>query len=70
MSRRWHRTETAAERLNLSPTTLVGYRVRNIGPAYSKIGRVCLYDEADLDAWVASQRVEPGMKHSTTLEAA
>lgn len=43
----------------VSPRTLQGWRNRCVGPAYSKIcGRIA-YDVADLDAFLASTRVEP-----------
>lgn len=43
----------------VSPRTLQGWRNRGIGPAYSKMcGRIA-YDIADLDAFLASARVEP-----------
>ncbi len=58
MLSRWHRTKSAAERLNVSEQNLVVHRMRGTGPVYSKVGRICLYDEADLDAWVRTQRVE------------
>ncbi len=68
MSRRWHRTKSAAERLGLSEQTLIAHRMRGTGCPYSKVGRICLYDEADLDAWVEAQRIEP--RKSSEQEAA
>lgn len=39
--------------------TLQSWRLQGIGPAYSKLGKRVAYDIADLDAYVASGRVEP-----------
>ncbi len=39
--------------------TLQDWRVRRVGPAYVKLGKRVAYDVADLDAFVAAQRVEP-----------
>jgi hypothetical protein len=64
------RTEASAKYVGVSPATLVAYRQRGIGPAYSKVSRFCIYDQADLDAWVASLRIKPGTKASSELEAA
>ncbi|MEM7422185.1 MAG: AlpA family transcriptional regulator [Pseudomonadota bacterium] len=33
---------------------------RGDGPPYIKIGRSVRYSAADLDAWIATRRVEPG----------
>ena len=70
MAKCWMRTEPSAEHVGLSPATLVAYRQKGIGPAYSRVGRVCLYDQADLDAWIASLRIRPSAKASSELEAA
>ena len=64
MSRRWHRTKSAAERVGLSEQTLIAYRMHKKGPAYSKVGRICIYDESDLDAWIMAQRIEPAPRMS------
>ena len=70
MSRRWMRTEPSAEYLGIKPATLVAYRHKKIGPVYSKLGKIAVYDVADLDAWAEARRVEPSMKNSSDLEAA
>ena len=43
----------AAERLNLSLSTLAKKRLSGSGPAYAKLGRRVVYRIEDLDAWVA-----------------
>lgn len=47
------RTKDAALRVGLSASTLEKLRVYGGGPRYAKLGRVVVYDAADLDAWVA-----------------
>jgi hypothetical protein len=39
--------------------TLQDWRMRGVGPAYSKLGKRVAYAVADLDAYLAAQRVEP-----------
>lgn len=39
---------------------LAQWRHKGIGPAYYRLGRKIVYRAADLNAWVASRRVEPG----------
>lgn len=60
------RAPQAAQYIGLSPSTLAKMRLRGDGPIYSKAGaRIVIYDRADLDAWLASQRrtstSDPGM---------
>jgi hypothetical protein len=43
----------------ISIRTLQDWRVRGIGPAYTKLGKRVAYDVVDLDAYVARMRVEP-----------
>lgn len=35
------------------------WRHKGMGPPYYKVGRKVLYSGADLNAWLAAQRVEP-----------
>ena len=70
MSKRLLRTEPAADYLGLKPATLIAYRHRGIGPRYSKLGKIAVYDEADLNSWVDECAVQPGVKASSELEAA
>jgi len=50
----------AAEYLGpVSVRTLQDWRNQGTGPAYARLGRRIAYDIADLDAFLASQRVEP-----------
>lgn len=43
----------------VSVRTLQDWRVRGIGPAYTKLGRRVAYNVADLDAFKAAGRIEP-----------
>lgn len=47
------RTKEAAHYVGLSPSTLEKMRVYGGGCRYTKLGRVVVYDVADLDSWVA-----------------
>lgn len=51
------RAPQAASYIGLSASTLAKMRLRGDGPMYSKAGpRIVIYDRADLDAWLLSQR--------------
>ena len=50
------RTPKAAGYLGLSPHTLENLRSAGSGPRFFKIGRAVVYDVADLDRWLESQR--------------
>ncbi|MGA8760158.1 MAG: helix-turn-helix domain-containing protein [Stellaceae bacterium] len=51
------RTTDAAEYLGMGKSTLEKLRLTGDGPRYSKIGRrIVIYDEVDLDAWVAARQ--------------
>lgn len=43
----------------VSVRTLQDWRVRGIGPAYTKLGRRVAYEVVDLDAFKAAGRIEP-----------
>nr|WP_278377020.1 helix-turn-helix domain-containing protein [Brucella anthropi] len=45
------RVRAAAEYLGLSKSTLDKLRHFGGGPRYFKLGRIVVYDTADLDAW-------------------
>src|SRR4051794_910378 len=45
----------SAQYLRSSTSTLAKYRLRGIGPPYSRIGRVIRYRRTDLDQWMASK---------------
>jgi Helix-turn-helix domain len=49
----------AARYVALSPAYLRQARQKNRGPAFLRIGRAIRYRTADLDVWLAQQRVEP-----------
>ena len=50
------KVDAAARYTGLSASTLNKLRVFGGGPAYLKLGRRVVYDAADLDAWLATQR--------------
>jgi len=50
------RPSQAAEYLGFAVSTLAKKRLRGDGPIYSKVGRIILYEKADLDSWVAANR--------------
>ena len=55
----WHvmKALSAADRLGVSAQTLVKWRVTGEGPAFVKVSHKCVrYEQAALDAWVASRR--------------
>jgi len=43
----------------LSVLTLSDWRVKNIGPAWIRVGRLCRYRKSDLDEWLASRTSTP-----------
>jgi predicted DNA-binding transcriptional regulator AlpA len=49
-------TVEAAVYCGSTKSTFEKYRVKGIGPAFIKIGSRVVYDEADLDAWLAARR--------------
>ena len=49
-------TSAAARYLGLSPSTLNKLRLTGLGPKFIKLGRRVVYDPADLDAWLDSNR--------------
>jgi hypothetical protein len=57
--RRLGEREAAAYLGPVQVRTLQDWRVRGIGPAYSKLGRRVAYAVADLDAFLELGRVEP-----------
>ncbi|MDA8259217.1 MAG: helix-turn-helix domain-containing protein [Betaproteobacteria bacterium] len=52
--------DRAAEYLGVAPGTLEVWRCTRRYPIpYMKVGRKVYYDRADLDAWLASRRIQP-----------
>jgi excisionase family DNA binding protein len=51
------RTQEAAEYLGVAESTMRYWRHQGIGPKSYRIGRRTFWDVADLDAFVAAQRV-------------
>lgn len=58
---RFLRTPKAAKHLNLSESHMSKLRVQGLGPPYSKVGKVVLYNIDDLDSWVLAHK-----RHSTS----
>ena len=50
------RTADAAAYCGSTKSTFEKYRLTGEGAAYSKLGRVVVYDIADLDAWLESKK--------------
>lgn len=46
-----------AELLGISESTAILWRMQGKGPAFIKVGRSVRYDRADVDAWLASNRI-------------
>lgn len=55
VSRRF-RARKAAEYIGVSDSTLAKWRMRGDPPAFRKLGRVVVYDQTDLDAWLDTCR--------------
>jgi len=51
------RTREAATYLGVSAGTLEVWRCKGRGPRYSKLGKVVVYDPADLDAFRDARKV-------------
>lgn len=49
----------AASFLGITQRTLQDWRLNRRGPAYIKLGRRIAYDRADLERFLADNRVEP-----------
>jgi predicted DNA-binding transcriptional regulator AlpA len=49
-------TRAAAERIGLSDKTLNNWRSLGTGPPYFKLGGRIVYDDAEVDAWLAARR--------------
>jgi predicted DNA-binding transcriptional regulator AlpA len=58
-------TKAEADRLNLSPKTLENWRSIGVGPPFLKLGARVVYDEIEVDKWLAKQQ-----RTSTTAKAA
>ncbi len=54
---RWLRPPATGAYLGgVSTSTLAKWRLAGTGPAYSKVGRLIVYDIAELDSYLASRR--------------
>lgn len=54
--RRKLRTREAAAYTGLAKSTLEKLRVRGGGAPYMRVGRVVVYDQDDLDRWLAAHK--------------
>ena len=57
MEQRWLRVQDAATYLQIGVATLNKLRIYGGGPPFAKLGRVVIYDCADLDAWAVERKV-------------
>ncbi len=61
-------TRAQAERLGLRPKTLDNWRSQGVGPPFYKIGSRVVYDDVDVDRWLAQRRrtstSDPGPEQS------
>lgn len=64
------RVPQAADYLGLSKSALDKFRCYGGGPAYAKLGSTVVYQQADLDAWVAARRIEPANDNQGERRAA
>lgn len=53
----------AAAYLGVSPKSLACYRSQGRGLAFTKLGKLCFYHRADLDAWIAANRATSTAEH-------
>jgi excisionase family DNA binding protein len=51
--------DAAAAMLGVSKTTLLKWRMKNIGPPFYRAGRNIRYNEDDLVAWLESRKEVP-----------
>ncbi|TWA59254.1 hypothetical protein FBZ82_12615 [Azospirillum brasilense] len=53
---RYLRSKAAAQYCGYAEASFRTYRVKGGGPRFIKRNRIVLYDVADLDAWIGSER--------------
>ncbi|MPY92960.1 MAG: DNA-binding protein [Acidimicrobiia bacterium] len=51
----WKRRREAAAHIRTTSPTLAYWATLGIGPPFRKVGKHCLYNTDDLDAWVEAQ---------------
>lgn len=51
-----------ASRIGIAPKTLDNWRSEDEGPPYYKVGGRVLYDDDEVDVWLATRRVDPAAK--------
>ena len=59
-------TEQVALRLGRHPGTVHAWRRRSQGPPYHKMVGEVFYESEEVDAWIQSCRVVPGIVESAT----
>lgn len=52
-----------AQYLGCSVAAVRAWKRQGRGPAYCKLGKLVRYRRAEVDAWIAGQRVNPGSNH-------
>ena len=61
-------TSLAAQRLGVSPYTLIKWRSTGCGPAFSRRGRKIVYSLADIETYERLTRQVPGAASSVDAE--
>jgi hypothetical protein len=54
--------DEAAIKLGVTPATLMTWRSIGKGPIFSRIGRRVFYSPADIQAWLATRKIDPATK--------
>jgi hypothetical protein len=54
--RSYLKTNSAAEKIGVTPETLANWRWKQIGPPYYRVQGLILYRDDEIDAWVAAGR--------------
>ena len=56
LKKRFLRSKEASAYTGYAESSLRTYRVKGGGPKFIKHGRIVIYDVADLDAWIGTER--------------
>lgn len=59
VSDRFLRPSQVEERYPLRAQTLAAWRLKGIGPAYVRVGRMIIYPVASIEHWIATNTVTP-----------
>jgi len=49
------------DQIGTSVNTLANWRSEGVGPKYIKVGHMVKYRQSDIDAWLTSKTVTPGV---------